>query len=438
MKLLTESLWADEAFSALIMKMPLKEINRILFSDVHPPFYYYLGALWGKLFGFSEVSLRSLSLLFLLGTSYISYLLVKRISKDKFASILASLMVLLVPFVNYYGFEARMYTLLTFLSLLSIYYFLGKRKKLLVFTNTFLIYTHYFGVFVIVAESFLELFESFKKKNFKEAVKKQIPYLITLLLYSPWLVTLLKQTQRVGETYWLSSPDSGEIVRVFTHLLSGGLPNTYQLAGAIVVILLLAVVNWKKVDRDVYRLIFIFLFAPVVSLLISLISTPIFFERYLITFTVGVILILNITTIRLLRPILLLILFVFGYFSFNTLTQGSRQGIREAVIFAKQNMNEDDLMITYGDISNHIFESRYYGLKTPLYSVNTLPSYMGIGLIEEGDIIDKAPSVKGNLLILTDYYPEFIYIPGYKMGNYKDFNGVNIVWAKYDKNNNLR
>jgi hypothetical protein len=205
-----------------------------------------------------------------------------------------------------------------------------------------------------------------------------------------------------------------------------------------VVLILLAAVNWKKVVGNVRKLSFIFLFAPALSLLISLTGTPIFFERYLITFTVGVIIILNLTTVKIFRPILLLILLVFGYFSLKTINHGARQGIKEAVAFIKQNTTGDDFVITYGDISNHIFESRYYGLKTPLYTLNTLPSYMGIGLLENGDIIDKVPVVKGNLLILTDYYPEFVYVPGYKMGNYRDFKGVNIVWAKYDENNNLR
>jgi uncharacterized membrane protein len=114
MNIFTESFWADEAFSALVMKLPFGKMIQILMGDVHPPFYYLLGSVWGKLFGFSEVSLRSLSFLFLIATTYVAYLISKSITNNKKLSILCGLAVFLIPFVNYNGFEARMYTLFTF------------------------------------------------------------------------------------------------------------------------------------------------------------------------------------------------------------------------------------------------------------------------------------------------------------------------------------
>ena len=78
-KLLTESFWADEAFTALVMKMPVGDIWNVLLGDVHPPFYYYFGALWGRLFGFSEISLRLASFIFLLGACFFVYKIGKEI-----------------------------------------------------------------------------------------------------------------------------------------------------------------------------------------------------------------------------------------------------------------------------------------------------------------------------------------------------------------------
>ncbi len=61
---LTQSLWRDEAFSVWITQDSLGEVIRRTGGDFNPPLYYILLHFWMRIFGRSEVTLRSLSLVF--------------------------------------------------------------------------------------------------------------------------------------------------------------------------------------------------------------------------------------------------------------------------------------------------------------------------------------------------------------------------------------
>ncbi len=427
-KLLTESFWADEAFTALVMKMPVGDIWNVLLGDVHPPFYYYFGALWGRLFGFSEISLRLASFIFLLGACFFVYKIVRRFTKEIFPKIVAPLMVLSSPFIIYYGFEARMYSLTLLLSLVSIYYFLEKKDRILTLVNAILLYTHYFGLFIVLGEMVLVLWEQFKTKRIRGLFKKVSPFILSFALFIPWMIHLVGQSKQVEESFWIVRPDLNEVFRVFGYLLSGGIPSEYQFAGAIIVLIIIISADWKKFSGEMWKLMFIFFFSPFTALLISLFSTPIFFERYLIVFSAGIIILASLMAGKITRPLLLVVFGAFIYFSFPKVTQGVRLDTRGAIMFAKENATENDFVVTYGDISNHLFESKYYGYKTPIYTTNILPSYMGVSLMEEGDVVGSIPEIKGRLGVITNYHPSEYLLPGFRLSSLQSFYGVNMIW----------
>ena len=58
-----QSLWADEGNSAALATRSLVPIAVDASHDIHPPLYYWLLHLWTRLFGTSEIGLRSLSAL---------------------------------------------------------------------------------------------------------------------------------------------------------------------------------------------------------------------------------------------------------------------------------------------------------------------------------------------------------------------------------------
>ena len=115
-----QSLWYDEGFSVYLARMSLGEITARTASDIHPPLYYYLLHLWLGPFGDSEFVLRFFSLLFGLLTVPLIYALGRRLLGTA-SGLLAASLLAVSPLYLWYSQEARMYTLVTFLCLLSSY-----------------------------------------------------------------------------------------------------------------------------------------------------------------------------------------------------------------------------------------------------------------------------------------------------------------------------
>ena len=62
---LNQSLWLDEATTALVARMPIADFfTKFMPADFHPPLYYIVVHFWVRLFGASEISLRIPSIIF--------------------------------------------------------------------------------------------------------------------------------------------------------------------------------------------------------------------------------------------------------------------------------------------------------------------------------------------------------------------------------------
>lgn len=118
---LNQSLWLDEATSALTTKMSLADFfTKFMPGDFHPPLYYLLLRVWSLFFGTSEIALRSLSILFGVGTVYLVYLIGKKIINSE-VGLIAGILLATSGLHIYYSQEARMYAMSTFLVALFIF-----------------------------------------------------------------------------------------------------------------------------------------------------------------------------------------------------------------------------------------------------------------------------------------------------------------------------
>ena len=172
-RLETQSLWYDEGFSAYLARMDLSAITARTAADIQPPLYYYLLHGWIDLFGDSEGALRGLSVLFGVLSVPLIYALAWQLFRDRWAGLLAALFLAISPLQVWYGQEARMYTLLTFLCLLSshLLVLIGARARRVAASevaNPWLsgalwaaytavtilaIYTHYFAFFILAFQA---------------------------------------------------------------------------------------------------------------------------------------------------------------------------------------------------------------------------------------------------------------------------------------------
>lgn len=123
-QLTEESLWADEAFSirAAAQEHFPGVVAAVTETEAAPIGYYLFLHYWTTFLGTSEFSVRLPSVLFSLGSLVIFWLLLRRFFPEKVA-ILSTLFMAISMEQVLYSQEVRLYSLFTFLALLTTYFY---------------------------------------------------------------------------------------------------------------------------------------------------------------------------------------------------------------------------------------------------------------------------------------------------------------------------
>lgn len=308
-----ESLWYDEIISVRLAHMTTSQIIADRAVNVHPPFYFLVLRGWVGLFGGSEIAVRSLSVLFGLLTIFLTFK-VASLLFDKEAGIIGALLVAVSTFQISYSQEARAYSLLALLTLISIYFLLKLLREAnlwvsigYVFSTALLIYTQYYAFFVVIAEnlyfaSLLLLNKRDSPFHFKKWVFHQLS---VILLFAPWTLTFFKQVSTVhrkGVFHSLAVPSLNSLYKT---LLSYSGNN--KLMAIMIVLSLVSLATYESrrdaspeeglplrapgllqriifTDADKIILLSLWLFVPIVlPFLLSQVSSPIYRSRYTIS-----------------------------------------------------------------------------------------------------------------------------------------------------------
>jgi uncharacterized membrane protein len=124
----SESIWMDEAFSVVWAKKDLMSLDRSTAAvETHPPLYYILLHLWMLAFGQSEAAIRSLSACL----GLVSVLLLYKVGRELFnreVGLVASFLLTISAFSIWLSQDARPYSLLLLLTLLSFFLFIKTLK----------------------------------------------------------------------------------------------------------------------------------------------------------------------------------------------------------------------------------------------------------------------------------------------------------------------
>lgn len=426
MNQLTVSLWGDEAFASILAQKNLLDIITIAAHDTSPPLHYILLHFWIAAFGTSEIAIRSFPILLFILLSFVVYRFTKEVFGGK-AARFAFVLTLLNPFLFLYVFEARMYMLLALTTVSSMWFFVTRRWFLYVVVTVASLYTHHFALFIVFVQVVY-----YVAANLKNVIANPLrdsfikAFLAVCLLYIPWLPALYLQTTMVTKDFWLSRPNIYDL-REFFYKFAVGIEKLPFRDILLLVSLGLLILRKWVVKRDLVFVLWLVLPA-IITYVISQVSRPVFFDRYLIVSGAALPILLASQTRKI--GITLIAILIFGLFSIDlhTFTHPTKQPFRDVAQFVNQNYAKNQTVINYYTNALHYFELKHYGINVKIYSpLEPLPFWVGTALIDNRDILDKLPQEK-TLLVMASGDIEKIKIPRYKETNRQQFRDLYLLF----------
>jgi uncharacterized membrane protein len=218
-----ESIWLDEAASIFESTLSVSEISS---HSNQPPLYFILLKWWINLWGTSEIAIRSLSAIFGIFAIFITYLVGKELFNQK-VGLVASLIAAISQFYIYFSQEARAYSLLLLLSLLSYLFFIKilRHNKTWYYPCFFLAslllgYTHIYGLLTIASQGFFFLL--FWKKYQQQRIRLISTFAGMLICLLPLVILLGSRVVSITTSgFWISQPSLGSIVDTLIVYTSG-------------------------------------------------------------------------------------------------------------------------------------------------------------------------------------------------------------------------
>ncbi|MBI5127569.1 glycosyltransferase family 39 protein [Candidatus Roizmanbacteria bacterium] len=399
---LIQSLWRDEGFSYFLAKKNLWDIVVLSAKDFSPPLYHFLLHFWIDIFGSSEIAIRSLSVAFYWATVYaVSHYLTDIFKMRLKKALFYTLLLAVNPLLIYYAFEARMYTMFAFFSVLSFYFLHRKKTKLYLISSILGLYTHYFMIFVLVGQYFLF---RFKQKT-------------VLLTFIPWLILVFINKGFSVDSFWIQRFPISSLVS-FVGLIYTGYEREFQFYGKTILPLSLAI--WlliiygylylkrnKPSEIKLFKYLFIWgVMIPFFVILVSFVK-PIFLPRYLIFANIGLTLLLILIIDKL--PVFLKIFVIVSIFAvtlnYHKLQINGRKkaNLKKTFKELKATAKNDDVLYVTSELD--FFTAQYYWSENKVYiwgkSYKEIPNYVGKTLISKDRIASMLPVYPRRAFILT-------------------------------------
>lgn len=221
-------LWLDEAYSVLVAKLAVPQVVAKLQQDVHPPAYFLLLHAWVKCFGSSEAAVRSTSALsgaLLPAALYLGARLDSASGQDgglgrraiSLVILAPAIMAVVSPIALHYSQECRMYALASLLTVFSMICVIqtchsGNARlwqAALFLSLTALLYTHNFGLFVLVGCCGYCLLALRAEPKRGGAWRALLATAAAVLAFVPWLAVLARQSAGHGSD-WIAEVWSQE------------------------------------------------------------------------------------------------------------------------------------------------------------------------------------------------------------------------------------
>ena len=291
----------DEYFSLTLVTLPIHDILTVTTWDVHPPLYYLLGKIAAKF-----ASMTGMDLLFSIRIlSIIPYILILVISavkiREDYGWLTAGLFTLSLGIMSEFFTHfliARMYSWAILFILIAFLAFAEiirtndiKAWAVLSVFSALCAYTHHFAA-ISAACIYIILFAYIFKFKKDELKMWAISAAAAVILYIPWIPSLIIQVTQVHQSYWIPEVSGPTLMNSF-----GYYAYTSDAFFSGVAILILATLiyiysketekgNISKEDRFlILSGIGVYVGTIVLSVILSVVVKPILMVRYLLPAT---------------------------------------------------------------------------------------------------------------------------------------------------------
>lgn len=464
-----ESFWIDEGFSVHDAHLGPSQVIKAASSEHYPPLYYLILHYWMILFGDSEFSVRFVSVIF----GFLSIFMIYKIGTllfNKNTGLISSLILALSIFHIWSSQEARMYSLVVLLTICSFYFFVRLLEKMTykvsiayVFFTTLLIYTHYYGFFIMIAQNiyFLTLYLFSKKSKSDNFLRWFLLQGILVILYIPWIGILLNQLLNVKKGYWIAQPGIGSVIDSFV-TFSG----TKSFLLFFVILSFFSMQTYKKIKgkincKDFFcslesycwnvsllgankiYLLLLWLLVPIAfPFIISWLFMPIYLTKYTIVASVAFYLLVargieNITNNARIKLVIIILLISFSFVHIKTYYSSiKKEQWREVASFIDINAKPNDLILFHvGGITEFLLD--YYSKRGGLIK----KPFPKEGQDIEEKINEIEPAVEGYNRIWFISSHSFDYkgsIPKslsnlFNLSHYKEYLGIKLYLFEKDK-----
>ena len=278
----------DEIISVQSASLDFGHIKHVSEWDNNPPFYYYCLKIWVKIFSDTEFMVRLLSVVFSSLAGGVVFLIANSYF-NKITAFVTSLLFLSSNLLFYYSHDARAYSLVLLLSLLSTFIYFNLKDKteikdilLLGLINFLLIYSHYIAGLVLFFQTILMLFYFNKKQKKYFLLSLLVMVLLTLLRFTKKQFLLIMGFNSPKNIFWLKKSDVNYLKEVIVTFFFNEIFSIIFCA-IIIVVILFAFLRKEKRATQFYLLYSVLLsFGSILILYVLGKFTPIFLDRYLI------------------------------------------------------------------------------------------------------------------------------------------------------------
>lgn len=352
----SNSLGGDEPFSVFHSQQSLDNLFEIFQNENNPPLHFLVLHYWIKFFGISELSVRIPSLIF----SSLTVLFIYRIGRQFFnlrVAIYASIIFTFSTYQVVFAHEARAYALMGLLTAVSMFYYLKiivvKNKNKwnsywFLLANILLIYTHFFGFFVLFVQFFFILFQ---RNLLKEYYRFLLLFVgVMLLAYSPYLAIILSRFSSSAGGTWVAPPTGidafYEMLRAFSN---APVTAVFTIAALVSGLIALLAKRKQNPNRLATRLVLCWFYIPFIFMFVISFRIPMFLDRYLMITAIGFCIVVALSTdfiirknrFRFIIPGLICLLFIVSVKP----NKSNKREVRETVALVKKLENDSTLTL---------------------------------------------------------------------------------------------